>query len=227
MKTNERSINLDILRGFAVLQMIVFHFAYDLTAFKFLNINFSAGFWYWFPRFIVFCFLTAMGQSLVYVHGQRFYANKMWSRFIKIAGFALLISIITKIMFPNNWIYFGTLHCIAVATLIGAPIARFPKLNLNLSIFIIISVFAFNITFEKLSSIVKIKSMDFIPIYPWYFVVGLSIFLAHLKFKLPSVPENKLTLLIAKIGRKSLSIYLIHQPILFGLCWLLYKIKHS
>lgn len=220
-----RSLNLDILRGFAVLLMIIFHFAYDLTIFHFADLNFSSGFWYWLPRFIVFCFLYSMGVSLVIVYGQKFNLKHMLKRFYKIAGFALLITVTTYFMFPKNWVYFGTLHCITVATLIGAPLARYPKINLALSLAIIFSGLYFDITYAQLSGLVAIKSIDFIPIYPWYCVVGIAIFFTHQGYSFPQIPANKLTNSLARLGQKSLPIYLIHQPLIYGLLLLIYKLK--
>jgi uncharacterized membrane protein len=225
--TKNRNLNLDCLRGFAVAQMIVFHFGYDLYAFRFISINLSVGFWYWFPRVIVFCFLFSMGQSLSLVHSKEFKIKKMLSRFAQLSALAAIISVGSYLMFPKSWIYFGTLHCIAVATLIGAPLARFPKVNLVISILIIISIYAFGITFKDLSSFVAVKSMDFIPIYPWYFVVGFGIAWHQLAPKLPELPHNPITSVLALMGQHSLKIYLIHQPFLFGCIYLAYKLLRA
>lgn len=226
MTKNKRSINLDCLRGFAVVIMVIFHFSYDLNAFRFAKINFNSGFWYWFPRFIVFCFLFSMGMSLVHVHGKQFRPKIMLKRFYKIGLFALIISITTYFMFPKNWIYFGTLHCIAIGTLIGAPLARFPKTNLIISFLILVSIYTFDITFKKLSSFVAVNSMDYIPIYPWYMIIGLGIFFQHLKLPIPSIGNNTISQSFSYLGKHSLLIYVLHQPILFGSMFVIYKIIH-
>lgn len=226
MDINKRSFNLDCLRGFAVVIMIIFHLGYDLNAFKFIKIDLFHGFWYWFPRFIVFCFLFAVGESLGFVYKNGIDKKKLLRRFLKIGGGAFIITITTYFMYPKNFVYFGTLHCIAVASLIGAPLANRPKLSVVLGILIVFSIYAFGITYKQLSSLVNIKSMDFIPIYPWFFVVCFGIAHHHLVKPYKPLPQNSLFRGLAWLGKHSLIIYLIHQPILFGSTLLVYKLSH-
>src|SRR5690606_2992205 len=102
-----------------------------------------------------------------------------WKRIGKLSLFALIISISTYFIFPKNWVYFGTLHCIAVASILGILLVNRPRTSLALAIIIPTSALAFGITYKKLSSIVPINSMDFIPIYPWFFVICIGIAQYH------------------------------------------------
>ena len=113
---------IDQIRGFAIVLMIIFHFFYDLKIFGYNNINFSKDFfWYELPRVIVFLFMLAMGLSMPLIHSEKVNWKKFWPRWIKIALGALVISIYTYFMFKSAWIYFGTLHCIALASLVSLP----------------------------------------------------------------------------------------------------------
>jgi uncharacterized membrane protein len=66
-----RAAYLDALRGLAVVWMIIFHTAYDLTLFRYLNLDFSDGFWFAFPRIIAGTFLFCVGISLNYGHSPK------------------------------------------------------------------------------------------------------------------------------------------------------------
>ncbi|MGK0367965.1 MAG: putative membrane protein [Thermoproteota archaeon] len=219
-----RSFNLDCLRGFAVILMVIFHFSYDLNIFKFIDINMRSTFWWWFPRIIVFLFLSAVGISNCYSYANGIDKNKLFKRFLKIGGAALIVSVSTYIMFPKTWIYFGTLHCVAVASLLAAPLANRPKLSFLIGSALLSSIYIFDITYKGLSSLFKVKSMDYIPIYPWFFVVAFAIFLFHKGPKIKPLPQNSLFKYMAVLGKHSLRIYILHQPILFGLCFLAHKL---
>jgi uncharacterized membrane protein len=132
-----RYLSLDVLRGFAVFIMIIFHFCYDLNIFKFIKINMSDTFWFYYPRFIVFCFLTSVGISLKLVHKNKIKWDKVWPRFVKLALAALAITVVTYFLFPRNWIYFGTLHCIATASLLALPFLNREKLSIMAIVLII------------------------------------------------------------------------------------------
>jgi uncharacterized membrane protein len=224
---NEQSSNritvIDVIRSIAVYLMIIFHFTYDLNLFGYNKINFQVGFWYWFPRLIVFLFLYCVGYTLAMNYSKQPIWRNFFKRLYKIVGYALLISLVTFILFPSNWIYFGTLHCIAICSLLAAPFLNRPRLSLITATMIVGSVFYFDITYKKLSSIVGIKSMDFIPFYPWFFVVLLAIAQFHYyPWRIKITPPPYLTW----PGRESLKIYLLHQPLFFGSIWIFFRLTH-
>ncbi len=215
---------IDLTRGFAVALMIIFHFSYDLSAFKYVEINFQQDlFWWIFPRVIVFFFLYAMGQSLELVHRKSIHWPKVARRFLKIGFFALCISAFTYYAFPKNWIYFGTLHCIAICSVLVLPFVNRPKLTLAGCILMLAPLlWGFQIPWFKLSH----SSMDYIPIFPWIGVIFLGQYSVHLglhKFNPPSFPTRGI---LSFFGKHSLKVYLVHQPILFGLVKLYHSATH-
>ncbi|MCR9204910.1 MAG: DUF1624 domain-containing protein, partial [Halobacteriovoraceae bacterium] len=212
---------IDVIRATAVILMIIFHLSYDLNVFKFVSIDFQRDpLWWTFPRVIVFLFLTAMGLSFE-LGKKEIPIKKVAQRFLKIGGYALIISITTKFLFPKNWIYFGTLHCIAVCSILALPVRHRPKLAWFLSAaFLIPLLFGFHWPFFKLPH----PSMDYIPAFPWIGVVFMGMGLHHLgfhKFQVPDFPGKKIVLMLSQY---SLFIYIIHQPILFGITFLVHKL---
>jgi len=221
----------DALRGFAVLLMIIFHCFYDLAFFKFLTIDFTGDpFWYWFPRLIVFLFLICVGIGLSLTHKKGINWKKLKKRLLVVGGFALIITVATFFIFPKNWVYFGTLHCIAVCSFLGVFLVGKPRLSLVLAI-IILGVNIFLRILWGSYTLVPIGkwlggivAVDYIPLYPWFGVVCLGIYLEHIKFHEFPIPNNRPMRPLFFMGKHALVIYLLHQPLLFGMSFILRKL---
>jgi uncharacterized membrane protein len=214
-----RSMLLDQLRGLAVVLMIFFHASYDLNLFGYIAIEpFHNPFWFGLPRLIVFLFLICVGIGLRSAYSQRLDWTKFWKRFSKLALCALIVSVSTYFLFPDRWIYFGTLHCIALCSLLALPLLNYPRLALVSAIVMLGFDFAgYRIPWIKLEH----SSMDYIPLFPWIAVVWLGFFLHHAKLHQKHVPPIKF---LEFLGKNSLVIYVIHQPLFFGLLTLISKL---
>ena len=214
---------VDEIRGLAICLMIFFHFSFDLNLFNYAKIDFSNDYFWWLlPRIIVFLFLFTVGLSLGITHQNQIKWKKFWQRFLKIILFALIISSATYILFPEKWIYFGTLHCIALCSLLGLPFLKSPYLCLLifLGLFLPSIFFDWNIPWFELNH----SSLDYISPFPWFGAVTLGIFLFHKKFHHLEPPEKPPLKFLAFLGKNALVIYLFHQPIMFGSLWLFSKV---
>jgi uncharacterized membrane protein len=74
----------------------------------------------------------------------------------------------------------------------------------------------------------NVCAVDFFPIFPWFGVVLIGIFVgnslypgATRKFNLCDISNSFIIRLFCFLGRHSLLIYLIHQPLLITLLYLL------
>lgn len=212
---------LDALRGIAVILMIIFHFFYDMNNLWLIFWNFKSGFWFALPRFIAGLFLFCVGLSLHYGHAGQFRKESFIQRSIKLFVSALLISVATFFAFPNAWIYFGTLHCIFLGSIFGVGFVYHRKAALLLMVLIIFAQYVLGYGIEWVSSLTNKFSMDFIPIYPWFWVVLAGILAAPYleKSKLRNMKSPKF---LTYLSRHSLKIYLLHQPVIYG-SLLLYK----
>ena len=224
---SSRDQALDLMRGIAIIMMIMFHLIYDLNEFGYTNIPLS-NFWltsYW-RYLIVFLFLNAVGISLVIAYGKSFNLNKFIKRLALLGLAALSVSVGTYILFPNAWVYFGILHLIWTGTLIAIFFIQLPKISL----FIAALIFLFgylnltDLSFLRilLSNYLPLSSVDFYPFFPWIAFIFTGIYLGHnpiykkiFFMKLP---------LLQLIGQHSLIIYLLHQVILFALVGAIYSL---
>lgn len=208
---------LDALRGLAVLWMIIFHFSYDMTILGFVDWDFSQGFWWAFPRVIAFTFLYCVGASLNYVHRPYIRWDNLKKRTIKIGLGALAVSIGTYFFFPAQWVFFGTLHCILVGSLLGALLVNHRKLALGLMLTIMFSQYILGFDIRWVSSVIQKPSMDFIPIYPWFWAILLGITLNPFIARWGALQGLAYPRFLKWMGHHSLKIYLIHQPLIYGL----------
>ncbi|WP_018239527.1 heparan-alpha-glucosaminide N-acetyltransferase [Ensifer sp. BR816] len=228
---------LDALRGLALVAMAIYHFTWDLEFFGYVAAGTAgSGGWRLFARLIASSFLFLAGYSLVLGHSPKFRGRAFLRRFAKIAGAAALISIATWFALPQSFIFFGILHAIAAASLVGILFLRLPA---PVSFLAAAAAFAAPLYLRSplfdapalwwvgLSETIP-RSNDYVPLLPWLapFLLGLGtakllhpIFAAWAR---PAQTDRDRKLWIKPLafgGRHSLAIYLIHQPLLIGLVY--------
>jgi len=220
-----RYLQLDFIRGVAIILMILFHLSFDLNNFHFIEIdiyNREGLHWFYFRMVIVTLFLLSVGISLALVHQDNIDYKKIFQRFITLSIASTIITIASFITFPHSWIYFGVLHFITVASLLAIPFTHSKYLSLFMGI-AIITLFNLHIIdmsflynfFQPLFNLPKYTE-DLVSFSPWFGVVLVGIFLGKERLFLFPLPINRVTKQISFIGKYSLFIYLIHQPIFFG-----------
>ncbi|WP_085315972.1 heparan-alpha-glucosaminide N-acetyltransferase [Derxia lacustris] len=227
---------VDALRGLAVAMMVAYHFCYDLGMFGLARWSTAdmvtqAG-WIGWRTAIVSMFLTLVGVSMALRRARGVDARGFWLRWLKIAGAAALVSLGSWVMFGPRFIYFGVLHFVAVALLLlrassGLGVAANALLGLAaLGVAALPGRAACDAAPCNISGLYLHKpwTEDFVPLAPWLgpAFLGLALGLLWLKRGLP-VPAALVRLaatgpvrMLSVPGRWSLSIYLVHQPVLIG-----------
>jgi uncharacterized membrane protein len=215
---------LDLYRAAAIILMIIFHFTYDLNYFGFVELNTTrVPFWVHLRTFIVTLFMSAVGMSLYLAYAKRFDASKLLKRLLLLGAASTVITAGSLLMFPESWIYFGVLHMIFVASLIGVVFVRVPYLSGMLGIVVVALYATGSLNMHPLFDLLKAPldlprhTEDLAPFIPWFGVVLIGIAVMKLNpFAHIRVPQNALTKKLAFAGRHSLLIYLVHQPVLFA-----------
>ncbi len=220
-----RSNFLDSLRGIAVLWMIIFHTAYDLKIFQFIDLDFTQGFWFSFPRVIAFTFLFCVGLSLYYTHASGIKWKSLQQRTFKLAFSAGAVSLGTYLLFPTQWIFFGTLHCILIGSILGALVVNRRTIAFVILILLLTLQYGFGLDLKWVSRIIHKPSMDFIPIYPWFWTIVLGILTGPYLSRISWFIKMRPLPFLNYLGQHSLLIYLIHQPVIFGLIWAFSKLS--
>jgi len=137
LEAKTRLVGLDVFRGWAIVLMVIFHFAYDLAFFRFIDINpVRDAFWVFFRYVIVSMFMFSVGVSLALVHTPRIRWDRVRRRAVILGAAAAIVTIATRIQSPHAWVYFGILHLIWVASLAGLVFIRFPRMALVVALLI-------------------------------------------------------------------------------------------
>lgn len=235
----QRLAFIDVARGVALLAMALYHFVWDLEFFGYVAAGTAGtGGWKIFARLIAGSFLFLAGYSLVLGQSPKLRLDAFMRRFAKIAGAAALITVATFFAFPDTFIFFGILHAIAAASVIGLLFLRLPA-----AVSLIVAAAAIAAPFYLRSPIFDApwlwwvglsqtlpRSNDYVPLLPWLgpFLLGLAaakLFHARLVAALSTRPStgerDRLWMRPFVFGsRHSLAIYLLHQPLLIGLVYL-------
>jgi len=225
----ERLWEVDILRGIAIILMIIFNYSFALSYLKIYTIASGFLYWYVFPRFIGGMFIFISGLSLTLFHSQnKGVHRKFFSRGLKIFGLGLLITVITYLTFPQAFIIFGILHFIGISIILGQFFLKFKRLNLFLGLILIalgfyLQNFSFDFPWLLWLGFMpqNFFTFDYWSVLPWFGVTLLGIFFGNLlykngkrNFKIRNFSDSIIVNFIVFLGRNSLTIYLIHQPIL-------------
>jgi len=224
-----RLLWLDVARGLAVLAMFAFHFGWDLGHFGHIDpdIPYSDAYKA-FGHATAASFLFIAGVSLALAHGRVFRAAAYWRRLALLIGAALLVSGATYIAFPASFVFFGILHCIAAASLLALPFLFLPWPAAFVAGFALVaaSFFARAPVFDApvfwwtgLSTFEPLTN-DYRPLAPWAGALLIGVGAAKLARLGVAVVEDSRGGVTARglafLGRRSLALYLVHQPVFFA-----------
>lgn len=243
-KTVERVGFLDEVRGFAILCMVVYHAAYDLVSLFHINIPVFYSPWLNAVRDIfagVFILISGMVS--------RFSRSNIRRGFWCLC-LGLLLTAVTWLVLPAERIIFGILHLLGICMLLfgllqkwmdripaGVGVGAFgllfiagyglphgyigvlgvPLISLPASWYETDWLFWLGLHGESFFS------SDYFPLIPWglLFMAGTYIGIYLRRKCLPTFFYRTHCRFLAACGRHTLWIYLIHQPVLLGIFWLI------
>lgn len=205
--------------------MVIFHGCYDLTFFGFAHFRMLEDpFWLVWRNVIVSSFVFVSGYSLFLSReGSR---SSHRARLARLGGCALLVSLVSAVLFASRWIYFGVLHFFFLSQLLTRPLLKHVRFlgPAGLVLFIAGGLPGFDGMNPRWLNWIGMASQkplteDYAPLIPW---LGLFWMGAWAGRDLPALAGPTATPLssgdlLQTLGRHSLLIYMVHQPLLFGL----------
>ena len=209
---------LDSLRATALVMMLVLNFVTDLNHFGIMNTE-TGDQWWWMARIAASLFVGISGVSYFLAHRLEYDFTKTSGRTQRLIFWAFVITIITYIFEPSAYVRFGVLHLLALASIVAFPVARKPEFALGIGLILLIIPLSSNSNLVWLGlRETGFIAVDYFPLNPW-----LGIFFIGLALASRIYPEGKPLTEIQWperwlwFGRNTLTIYVIHQPILIGL----------
>ncbi len=228
----QRFDRLDALRAVAIVWMAVFHFCFDLNHFRFITQGFQTDpFWTGQRTCIVSLFLlcAGFGQAIAMEQAQGW--PRFWRRWAQVALCAALVSFGSWLMFRNRFISFGVLHSIALMLIVlrlsaGAGRWLWPLGLIALVLPHVVQHAWFDSRWTNWLGLVthKPQTEDFVPVMPWLglvwwgFAGGQWVLANRRRWVTGALPAPLQPL--AKLGRWSLSFYMLHQPVFIGVLML-------
>lgn len=238
---------LDALRAAAIINMIVYHLCYVI----FVVFGVWSGFYLdtavivW-ERFICCTFIIVSGISMNFSHhGYR------RGIIVNLCGF--LVTAVTVLFIPDQSIWFGVLNFLGCAMLITFALrAELNRIRpvIGAAVFFLLFMLFYGIPqgFIGVFSLPVIRlpealyqyrylaflgfppdsfySADYFPLLQWIFLYlfGYELWRLIAQRGLDRFFYKKIPVLDF-IGRHSLLIYLVHQPVIYGICYLIFNIK--
>lgn len=230
---------LDFLRGTAIVSMVVLHAWDDLVWLKGEDLLKSALRCYWQKgTAVLFLIIFGVAGYLSYCrNGSRLRPEfkKCWRRGAMLFGWGLIISLVTAIFLKEGFVIFGILHLMGVGSILLYPCLPLKIINLALGAALILAGYYLNeyridfVWLVWMGFIPKgFHSVDYFPLIPWFGYILTGIALGGLiypngnrTFYLKDYSKNLIVNGVCLLGRKSLLIYLVHQPLLLTSIYLI------
>lgn len=234
---------MDELRGFAVFCMIFYHgfytlaFLYNLQAGMVL-LRFFMPAEPWFAG--LFMLISGISSDL---------SHSNLARGFKLLGVALAVTLVTYLAVPDELIVFGILHFLSVCMILyglAKPFSdrfRFSWAAVAACALLFLCTRGVSAGYLGLSpqwgvllpaSLYQtnwlaplgifdgaFRSSDYFPLFPWIFVFAAGTVLGKLaaRGEFPEFMYPSRVPFFSWLGRHALILYLVHQPIIYGVCW--------
>lgn len=243
-KNSKRFIEIDLLRGLAIILMIFGHVLWDLDYFGVVPMN---NFIYsTLQKIVPALFFLLVGISVVISQKksaaskqeEKKYREVLFVRGLKVFNLGVVLTIFSLFIMPGRPVMFGVLHCIGLSIVLSIFFLKHRFANLFLGLLLAaVGLFISNMHFSNPSifhlvlglhqSNVWMYTVDYFPLLPWFGVtligVGIGDFLYEgdkRRFKFPDLSKYRPAQIFSWVGRYSLEIYLLHQPVIAGVLYI-------
>ena len=228
-----RRWEIDGLRGLAVVLMVISNFMFDLIFFAGQG-QLQSEAWDWFARCIAGFFIVLAGVSLTLSRCRAASPAAIFGKNLR-RGLTLLacgglISGATWLVAGEQMVLFGVLHLIGLGVIISYPFLGRPRTSLAgglllLALGPLTHSWSLGVPWFLWLGLqpANYSSVDYVPLIPWFGPMLIGVFLGHRlysngqpRWPLTDGSASRFLQPLVWCGRRSLSIYLGHQPVLLA-----------
>ena len=229
---------LDTIRGCALLSMLLYHAAWDLVYL------FGAD-WPWYHGFAAHVWQQSICWTFILLSGYCFsLGRRQVRRGLTVFLCGALITAVTWAFLPENLVLFGVLTLLGSSSILLCQFERLfrrvpPRAGLAGSFLLFLlfrdvnagylgfegaRIFRFWDGARDLGTAfvgfppADFFSTDYFSLLPWFFLFLTGYFLFRLRPE--EAREIRRIPVVTAMGRHSLLIYMLHQPVIYGLLWL-------
>lgn len=230
---------IDDLRGFFIIFVVIYHGLYDLVSIFGVDLSFfGTGLMDGLRIFGASMFMVISGVAC------RFSRNNL-KRGVQTLAFAMVLTIGTMVFMPSQQILFGILHFMGTAMILFALthklIDKLPVwVGVVFSILCFVLFYSIGLGYIGINGLFRIHvpaalfetnflfplgfysryffSSDYYPLLPWFFMFLLGTYFGVpiREGKAPAFVYRSYSKTLSFIGRHTIIIYLVHQPIIYG-----------
>jgi uncharacterized membrane protein len=231
---------IDTVRGIAIAMMVTFHILFDLSYLGIPLVDVHSGFWRLFALTTAstFVFLVGLSLSISYARSsEKLDRNALMMKYFRrglgIFLLGMVITLATWLMIGEGMIIFGILHLIGISIMLAPLFLWLGSANLMIGIGVVLIGIGLS-AFEGPLWLAWMGlhpswfySLDYEPLFPWFGLVLIGIAVGSTLYpggnRLLDLPDIKVPPVsaLAAMGRHSLVIYLLHQPVILA-CILLF-----
>lgn len=209
--------------------MAAYHTCWDLAYYGLIEAGIGVDpLWITAQRSILTAFVLLAGAGLTLGHGSGINWRSFWRREAVLVAAALAVSAGTWFLFQDAFAYFGVLHMIALGSLLCLPFVVAPLWAAILAAIVALALpalyssDAFDPRWLNWIGFFRItpETADLVPVFPWVGVMLIGVIGMRLLRNAPAFSwssSNRGVRALAFAGRWSLIIYIVHQPLLFGI----------
>ncbi len=240
----KRFFEVDAFRGIAIFLMVIYHFFFDLDFLGIYELDMHSGLLLIIGRSaaILFIFLVGVSLTLSYsralsLHGTQNQFSHFLKRGAGVFAWGLVITVVTAVFLARGTIYFGILHLIGVSIILAYPFLKYKNFSLIAGIIILFAGIFMETAYADFPWLLWLGikpygfyTLDYFPLIPWFGVVLLGVFTGNSlypdyqrSFRMCECEGNAVVSLLGYLGKKSLLIYLVHQPVIVGILFLFFN----
>lgn len=238
---------LDTLRGLTLISMIAYHTVWDMV--YIFDVE-----WAWYKSDMAYVWQQSICWSFILLSGFCWsFGRVKWKRGLTVFLAGIVITVVTLVAMPEERIVFGVITFLGTAMLLMIPLDKVlrkcePMIGFLISFlmfFIMRNVNEGELGFEGmvlmelpeswyhgwLANYIGFTensffSTDYFSVLPWMFLFMAGYFLHGVfrKRQWFNVLEKGKNTILGTLGKNSLWIYMLHQPIAYGVLWVLFRL---